>query len=233
MVIFIFLFFFSAPYGRHARKGWGVPVDDRLAWILMEAPSPLLFAYCFLSGVNKGITAFVFLGMWEAHYIHRAFIYPFSLRGGKSMPLVIVACGFLFNLMNAYLNGRYLFTFAAKYPNAWLASPRFICGAGLFLLGFVINRMADDILRKLRKPGESGYKIPQGGPYRWVSCPNYLGEILIWTGWGIATWSLPGLAFAVWTFANLAPRARAHHMWYKRLFSDYPADRKALIPGIW
>jgi hypothetical protein len=50
--------------------------------------------------------------------------------------------------------------------------------------------------------------------------------------WGHFTW-LPGLAFAVWTFANLAPRARSHHAWYYTNFPEYPKNRKALIPWIW
>jgi hypothetical protein len=37
----------------------------------------------------------------------------------------------------------------------------------------------------------------------------------------------------VFTVANLAPRARAHHLWYKRQFADYPSRRKALVPAIW
>ena len=53
-----------------------------------------------------------------------------------------------------------------------------------------------------------------------------------WTGWAIATWSLAGLVFPIWTFANLAPRAIKNHKWYKETFEDYPANRKALIPGI-
>jgi 3-oxo-5-alpha-steroid 4-dehydrogenase 1 len=69
--------------------------------------------------------------------------------------------------------------------------------------------------------------------YRFISCPNYLGEIMIWTGWAIATWSLAGLSFLVWTMANLIPRARAHHCWYKEQFPDYPPERKALVPGLW
>jgi len=44
---------------------------------------------------------------------------------------------------------------------------------------------------------------------------------------------VPGLAFAVWTFANLAPRARAHHRRYHGHFEEYPEERKALIPGVW
>jgi protein-S-isoprenylcysteine O-methyltransferase Ste14 len=69
--------------------------------------------------------------------------------------------------------------------------------------------------------------------YRWISCPNYFGEIVEWIGWAIATWSLAGLAFALWTAANLAPRARSHHQWYRESFADYPQERKALVPRLW
>ncbi|MQY67097.1 MAG: hypothetical protein GH159_02080 [Dehalococcoidia bacterium] len=51
--------------------------------------------------------------------------------------------------------------------------------------------------------------------------------------WSTSTWSLPGLAFAVWTAANLVPRAHSHHAWYRQRFPDYPPRRRALLPGIW
>ena len=70
----------------------------------------------------------------------------------------------------------------------------------------------------------------------WVAMRPYehtpLTKILEWTGFAIAAWSLPGLAFAVFTFANLAPRAFANHKWYKEKFPDYPEERKALLPFI-
>jgi len=235
VAIFVALFFIVAPYGRHLRNRWGPKIGDRLGWIIMEAPASLVFIVCFVVGANSStVTALVFLVLWEAHYIHRAFIYPFSRRNGvSSMSLVVVSFGFLFNMGNAYLNGRYIFTLSGGYSNEWLATPQFICGLGLFLAGFIINRRADHVLRNLRKPGESDYEIPYGGLYRWISCPNYFGEIITWVGWAVATWSLPGLAFAVWTAANLVPRARAHHAWYHEHFSNYPTERKALVPGVW
>ena len=58
------------------------------------------------------------------------------------------------------------------------------------------------------------------------------GEILEWTGWAVATWSLGGLAFCVFTAANLIPRARSNHRWYRENFSDYPPNRRALIPEV-
>ena len=236
LIVFLLLFFIAAPYGRYTRQGWGPQHPNWLGWLLMESVSVIVIFWMFLIGESpKTITLIVFLLMWETHYIHRAFIYPFTLRDKwKPMPMVVSFMGALFNLVNAYLNGRYLFDLrGSRYDGDWLVRPQFIVGASLFIAGFVINRHADNTLRGLRAQSESGYKIPFGGLYRYISCPNYFGEILEWFGWAIATWSLPGLAFALWTFANLAPRARAHHKWYHEHFKDYPAERKALLPGMW
>jgi len=233
--VFVALFFIAAPYGRHSRSGWGPTLNDRLGWVVMESAAPLVFFICFLDGrAAPSAAIFVFLAMWEVHYVHRAFIFPFSLRNEAGrMALVVTALGFLFNAANAYLNGRYVFGLSGGYPADWLIGPKFMIGASLFLVGFIVNRHADWTLRSLRRPGESGYTIPHGGLYRWISCPNYFGEILIWTGWAIATWSLAGLAFATWTAANLAPRARSHQRWYRQYFPDYPEKRKALVPLLW
>ena len=45
-------------------------------------------------------------------------------------------------------------------------------------------------------------------------------------------WSLPALAFAMWTAANLIPRALWRHRWYREKFPDYPPSRRAVIPGV-
>ena len=84
--------------------------------------------------------------------------------------------------------------------------------------------------RRLRAPGETGYNIPRGGAFEWISCPNYLGELVEWTGWALASWSPAGLAFAVYTAANLVPRALSHHDRYRDRFPEYPPRRSALIP---
>jgi protein-S-isoprenylcysteine O-methyltransferase Ste14 len=234
-VVFVLLFFVTAPYGRHRRKGWGPTIDNKAGWIIMESTSSILFALFFILGNRHGsIVALVFLAMWEAHYIHRAFIYPLTLRGtGKRMPVFVVFLGFFFNSVNSYLNGRYLFSISPVYEISWLHDPRFIVGTALFIAGFMVNRHSDRILRGLRRNDDDGYKIPYGGFYLWVSSPNYLGELAIWFGFAIATWSLAGLTFAIWTAANLVPRARANHVWYKAKFIDYPQERRILIPRFW
>jgi hypothetical protein len=89
------------------------------------------------------------------------------------------------------------------------------------------------MLIALRRPGETGYRVPRGWLFERVSCPNYFGEILEWFGYALASWSLAGLAFALFTAANIGPRAFAHHRWYHRTFPGYPPQRKALIPFVW
>lgn len=236
VLTFLALMVVDAPYGRHVGKPWqGPTIDNRLAWLVMESPAAVLFGFCFLIGPYRDTpVAWVFLVMWESHYLYRAFIYPFRLRtSGKRMPVMVAALGFTFNVLNSYLNGRYLFTFSGGYSSRWLLDPRFLLGALLFFAGMAVCRRSDGILRRLRQPGRTGYQIPSGGLFHWVSAPNYLGEIIEWGGWALATWSLPGAVFFVWVLANLVPRARANHRWYRQHFSEYPVERRALLPGIW
>jgi steroid 5-alpha reductase family enzyme len=137
----------------------------------------------------------------------------------------------LFNLVNGFLNGFYLGHMEWARGNiAWLTDPRFIIGIIFFISGFFINQVSDNHLIRLRRGKKSGYYIPTHRLFRRVSCPNFTGEIIEWSGFAIMTWSLPGLSFAIWTMANLIPRALHHHNWYRETFDNYPEQRKAVIP---
>ncbi len=227
----IALSFVSAPYGRHERPGWGPTLPARVAWILMEAPASLAFLGFYLLGEQRGaLVPLVLLGLWQIHYAQRAFVFPFLMRMKASRaPLLIPALAIAYNLLNAYTNALWVSHFG-RYDAGWLTDPRFLVGVALFVGGYAVNRWADQVLARLRAPGEVGYKIPHGGLYRWISCPNYLGEIVEWFGWALLTWSPAGLCFALYTTANLAPRAFVNHRWYQRRFPDYPPERKALVP---
>lgn len=234
ILIFMLLFFLNAPYGRFTRKTWGLRINPKLAWFIMESPAFFTIIICFLIGDKRNnFITLIFLAIWTIHYFQRAFIYSFLIKSEKNtFPVLLIVFSILFNVWNGYLNGRYLFYFAPRYDIGWLKDPRFIIGTVIFFSGYVINLNSDHILRQLRKPGENGYKIPTGGLFRYLSSPNYFGEIIEWAGWAILTWSLPGLAFAVFTIANLAPRALSNHEWYLKSFPDYPKKRKAIIPFI-
>ena len=228
-VVFVALLFVNAPYGRHVRRGWGPMMDSRLGWFVMESVAVLAFGGILLGFAHWNAAVVALFLMWQVHYVHRAFIYPWTLRTGRQMPVAICLMAIVFNTSNGYLNAWSIAAQGDNYTDAWLTSPQFLAGLALFLSGMALNKLSDRKLAALSRSG-SGYQVPHGGLYRWVSCPNYLGEIIQWTGWAVAVWSLAGWIFAIWTFANLAPRAIAHHRWYRQTFEGYPENRKALIP---
>jgi 3-oxo-5-alpha-steroid 4-dehydrogenase 1 len=196
----------------------------RAGWVLMEAPAAIVpvVAYVHLGGTLAGAGAWL-LALWELHYLQRAAVFPFLLRGeGKRAPLLTVGLGLAFNVVNGLLNGAALV--------GWRPHALLVPGVALFLAGLAINLHSDAVLRALRAPGESGYRIPRGGLFRWVSSANYLGELLEWTGFALAALTPAAAAFALFTAANLVPRAVTHHRWYRARFPDYPAERKAILP---
>lgn len=232
VVTFPILLKVSQPYGRHSNNSWGPMIDNRLGWFLMEMPALLVFAF-FVSFTgtwyNLMVLAATFL--WCLHYTHRAVIFPLRLKTkGKKMPVVIMFSAIFFNLVNGFINGYWLAFFAPEDKIDFNTDVRIIIGVAIFFTGFIINQHHDSLLINLRKGVKTGYQIPYGGLFKFVSCPNYLGEIISWLGFFIVTLSLPALAFLVWTMVNLIPRAIDHHKWYHSEFPDYPAKRKAVFP---
>lgn len=234
LVLFPVQLFVTAPYGRHGQNAPGPKIPNRFGWMLMEAVSLVVFAGLFLLGpTEKTAPTWVFFALWSGHYINRSLIYPWRIQThGKTMPIAITASAAFFNLVNGGLNGLQLGWVGYSYPTAWLSDPRFIVGLAIFALGAAINIWSDNRLIALREQADDDYAIPRGGLFNWISCPNHFGEIVQWWGFALMCWNLPALSFAIWTTANLVPRALSHHQWYRREFPDYPRDRRAVVPGL-
>ena len=234
LVVHITMFFVTAPFGRHTSDKWGKTINNKLGWMIMESPSLLIMLYFLLTGTNS-LNSYVWIlsVVWILHYTNRSFIYPLRIKATpKQIPVFIVLNAILFNFMNAGLNGYYLAEIAPpeNYNPQWLSSPHFIIGILIFVAGAFINLRSDSILINLRSPGETGYKIPKGFLFEYISSPNLFGELIEWGGFALMAWNLPALTFMVWTFANLVPRAKNHHDWYKKQFPDYPSERKIIFP---
>ena len=238
VIVFVALQRITAGYGMMYTRRWGLTVNNRLGWVLMETPSFVTMLLLWVLSSRAGQPALIVMALlFEVHYFQRSFIFPLLIRGKSRMPVAIILLGVIFNVINAYMIGGWLFWVSAPdtYPVSWLASPLFILGTVIFLGGMAINIWSDHIIRHLRQPGDTSHYIPRGGLYRYVTCANYLGEFTEWLGYAILTWSLGGLAFAVWTFANLAPRARSIHGRYIDEFGDQYSslNRKYIIPFIY
>ncbi|MCC6726617.1 MAG: DUF1295 domain-containing protein [Saprospiraceae bacterium] len=237
VIVHFTMFRVTAPFGRHTTDSWGPTMDNRLAWFVMESPSLLIMAYFLFFGKNSFESyAWVLFMLWIGHYVNRTLIYPLRIKPTpKRMPVVIAASAVCFNLVNAGLNGYYLAELAPveKYGSAWLASPQFWLGGLLFVVGLYINLRSDHILIHLRKPGETGYKLPQGFLFKYVASPNLFGEIVEWSGFALMAWNLPALTFMVWTLANLVPRAKNHYDWNLKNIPGYPKERKVVFPFLY
>lgn len=246
VVVFIALFFFKAGYGYLSTSNWGPKINNKIAWVLMEAPSFGFMLYYTLKFASEGgavngnsnLVLYVLASFFLLHYFQRSFIFPFMMRGKSTMPIAVMLMGMTFNTFNAYIIGEWLYDpilNGGMYSIDWLWSPQFIIGTLIFIAGMGINLHSDHVIRNLRKPGDTRHYIPRKGFYRYVTSANYFGELTEWIGFAILTWSPAGLLFAVWTFANLAPRAKALTEKYISEFGDeYKAlNKKHIIPFVW
>ncbi len=237
VVVFIALFFVDAGYGMLLNRRWGRTISNRWGWFVMEAPVFLFMTVLWLLSDRRfEVAPLCFLLLFQIHYFQRAFVFPFLLRGKGRMPIAIIAMGILFNTINALMQGGWIFYLAPadRYTPDWLLTPQFIIGTLIFLFGMVVNIQSDYIIRHLRRPGETVHRIPYGGMFRYVSSANYFGEFVEWVGFAVLTWSWSGAVFALWTFANLAPRAVALHKRYETEFGESftRLHRKCILPFI-
>ncbi|KNC76856.1 hypothetical protein SARC_10663 [Sphaeroforma arctica JP610] len=204
--------------------------------MFQESPTLFWTVYGLMTGDGDRLLAPVnmsLLSLFAVHYINRALIYPFRLKSSNGTPLTIVVLAGLFCSVNGYMQAMQL-TEIADYETEYLTSPQFVFGVAMFCCGMYINIQADGILLNLRHPGQTEYSIPLRGMFRYVSGANFLGEMVEWIGFAIASNSLPATAFAVYTICNIFPRALAHHKWYQSKFGiKYPKRRKAVIPFVW
>ncbi|MCZ2339089.1 MAG: hypothetical protein LC127_13050 [Chitinophagales bacterium] len=163
IIIFFILLFIPAPYGRHTSKNWGPLIDNRLGWFIMEFLALIvLYGWLMLINFLLSTLSWIMIGLFTFHYLNRTFIFPLRLRTiGKKMPLLISLMGLIFNLANGTLIGMH-FAWFADYPENWVYDYRFIIGIVLFVIGVAVNWYSDTRLIHLRKPGETGYVIPQG-----------------------------------------------------------------------
>lgn len=238
VVVFIALHRVTAGYGMMYGKKWGPSINNKLGWFLMELPAPACMAVIWSLSPRGGNPApCVMAALFCLHYFQRTFIFPFILRGKSRMPWAIIIMGMVFNAINAYMIGGWLFYLSPEnlYSPHWLLSPLFFLGTAIFLIGMGVNLHSDHVIRSLRKPGDTKHYIPQKGMYRFVASANYFGETVEWIGYAILTWSVAGAVFALWTFANLAPRARSIHKKYCDEFGDSYSSlgRRYIIPFLY
>ena len=218
-VVFVSLYFVRAGYGIFRTAQWGPSVNNKLGWILMEAPVFIvMFILWAWSGTGFTMPQYLFFLLFQLHYLQRSFVFPFLLKGKSRMPLSIMTMGIVFNILNGVMQAGGLFWFPNEaYASglAYLSEPHALAGLFLFLAGMGINLHSDHVIRHLRKPGDTRHYLPARGCYKYVTSP--------------AAW-----VFVWWTAANLVPRANAiYHKYIEEFGAEAVGKRKRIIPYLY
>lgn len=238
LFVFIALYFVKAGYGMFRTRAWGVSINNKWAWVLMEAPVFfVVLALWMRSDTGWAVPQSVFLLLFLLHYFQRSFVFPLLMKGKSRMPVAIMVMGILFNVLNGLMQAGGICYFpATDYGTGWryFLAPAAVAGIGCFVAGMGINWHSDHVIRHLRRPGDTKHYLPEKGLYRHVTSANYFGELLEWAGFALLTASPAAWVFVWWTFANLVPRAAAIHRHYREEFGDRAVGkRKRIIPYIY
>lgn len=235
--VFIALYFVKAGYGIFRTKQWGISINNKAAWVMMESPVFIVMLYMWASnGASTALPSFLAFLLFELHYFQRSFIFPMLMKGKSRMPIAIMLMGITFNVINGLLIGTSLFVFPPSLFNegiAYLAHPTAILGIAIFFVGMAINLHSDHVIRHLRQPGDTRHYLPQKGFYRYVTSANYFGELVEWIGFALLCSTPAAWLFVVWTAANLIPRAAAIHRHYREEFGEAVGTRKRVIPFVY
>lgn len=107
----------------------------------------------------------------------------------------------------------------------------------LFIYASHYQHKCNKILGNLRKDklGQvitERHYVPSGGPFQYVSCPHFLAEVVIYflilmaQEFGHYYWNLIFLL----VLSTQTINAVTEHRWYKRMYKEYPKERKAIFP---
>ena len=166
-----YVWFFSIGYG-FAIAGEGV----LLLWLYRNGLTPGT-ALCCVLFVIYGCRLGGYLAYREAKLKSYHKHLGDEIKDSKTIPFFVkvsiwVACAVLYVAMVAPVFYR---LHNAGADNAWTW-----VGAALILIGFLMEAEADR--EKKAAKARNPHRFVDTGLYRIVRCPNYLGELVLWTG---------------------------------------------------
>lgn len=165
------------------------------------------------------------------HYLKRIFETVFIHRfSNDTMPFK----NLLKNCFHYYVTGGIYIAYQlySPYYTRYLSATQIKVLTGLFFTFESLNFYAHLCLMILRPPGSRIRQIPNGILFRHLSCPNYFFETLSWLTFAYLTGLNSSWLFALIGYAQMQLWALKKHRRYQKDFTDYPKDRKSMIPFI-
>ncbi|KAM3477314.1 hypothetical protein MY8738_006498 [Beauveria namnaoensis] len=221
-------------------------LGPQIAWrtvFLIEYFGPILIhaavvaarPYIFPGGdAPMSNTQWLSFGLILAHFFKRefetAFVHKFS---ANTMPVSnVFKNSFFYWAVSGLLCAVSIYwprSLAAKASEPAIDA----AGTALYLFGEIGNALVHLYLSSLRSAGGTERKIPRGYGFGFVTCPNYMYEILAWIGviivsrdWTVALFiAIGGAQMFVW--------AKGKEKAYRKEFGDkYKKKRFVILPGL-
>ncbi len=218
-----YVYFFSIGYG-FAIAGLG-------AFMFARYPFSLGTALCCLILIAYGLRLGLYLLVREMKSKAYSAMMNGEIKDGLHMPMVAkcsiwVACALLYILQVSPIFYR-LQNGAAQ--NIWV-----FIGAALMLVGFLMEVAAD--MQKQAAKKKNPRRFCDTGLYRFVRCPNYLGELILWagalvTGVGVLSlgqWIVVILGFVGITYVMFSG-ARRLELRQNRTYGDDPEYQQYIM----
>ena len=127
------------------------------------------------------------------------------------------------------------FIYSPTHPTSTMALNPLIDYPALaaYIFGELANLNTHIILRNLRSAGGTERGIPQGFGFSWVTCPNYLFEVIAWVAMCVITRSWTTVVFTAVAGGQMAVWAKKKENRYrKEMGTKYQKKRFAMIPGV-
>lgn len=148
--------------------------------------------------------------------------------------LSLLRLGQLARYILAGLDQRHQWSGAFPLAGQWIGLAACVLGYGLLAWALGSNRYFSQVVRIQT---ERGHAVSQGGPYRWVRHPGYLGMILFEPAMSALLGSWPALAVGGLCSALVIVRTALEDRTLLAELEGYPAYaqkvRYRLIPGLW
>ncbi|KIW06460.1 uncharacterized protein PV09_02902 [Verruconis gallopava] len=152
-------------------------------------------------------------------------------------------------LFNIFKNSGHYWLLAGANIAYWTYSPNSVAqqhakldltqdpltavGLVMFTVGELFNLYTHIVLSNLRPKGTTTRGIPKGFSFGIVTCPNYMWEVVSWTGIWIVTRSWSTFFFLVVAAAQMAAWAMKKERRYRKEFGDkYKKKRFVMLPGV-
>ena len=116
----------------------------------------------------------------------------------------------------------------------------FLMGMAMFVLGFVVESVADQQVAQFKAEEPASNGLMTSGLWKLVRHPNYLGEMILWCGIGLASYAAsnclvalagPVILMAAMVFVSI-PLTETHLRHSRPQYESYAARTPMLIPRL-